>query len=315
MGKIKTPRWSYGYYLYTSSWLNYPLKKLLKTAPSLVLFSVISLVLTNNTSAQSIDGIWRGELTQEPGGCYPKYFIELQIKVTDNGIEGVSYDYYDTTKFVKLNFSGKLNKVTKRMVLIENKVSEFKIPHDCVPCLKTYDLTWTRGDKEEELVGTWKGTQMGSMAGCPPGTIFLKRVTTSSFQADDVAQDPKLADIQKSLKTIIRKVDIIQTILTETPNLKVEFYDNGQVDGDTISVFLNQKLILYKGGLSEKPITLNIPILPSKDYEMIMFAENLGTIPPNTALMVVTSGKKKYEIFLSSSIQQSAAVKFRYEKK
>jgi hypothetical protein len=71
---------------------------------------------------------------------------------------------------------------------------------------------------------------------------------------------------------------------------------------------------MYKKGLSEKPVILNIPIQAFKDYKMIMFAENLGSIPPNTALMVVTSGKKKYEIYLSSTEQKSAAVNFRYEK-
>jgi hypothetical protein len=94
----------------------------------------------------------------------------------------------------------------------------------------------------------------------------------------------------------------------------VQLYDNGQVDGDTISIFLNQELILYKKGLSEKPIVLEIPVQLSKDYELIMFAENLGSIPPNTALMVFTSGKKKYEIYLSSTEIKSSAVRFRYEK-
>ena len=263
---------------------------------------------------QNVNGIWRGELTQEPGGCYPKYFIELQLQVNDNIIEGVSYDYYDTSKYVKLKFNGRLNSVSKRMVLIENNVTEFKIPRDCIPCIKTYDLTWSKGNNEEELIGTWKGSQMGSMAGCPPGKIFLKRVATSSFKTEDIIQDTRLATIQKTLKPITRKVEVIQTLVIETPIVKIELYDNGQVDGDTISVFLNQQLILYKKGLSEKPITLDIPIQPFKDYEMIMYAENLGSIPPNTALMVFTSGKKKYEIYLSSSEVKSAAVKFRLEK-
>ncbi|RZK33021.1 MAG: urate oxidase [Hymenobacter sp.] len=56
--------------------------------------------------SQDISGIWQGKLTQEPGGCFPEYYIELQIKKSNRDIEGVSYDYYDTSRFVKLNFTG-----------------------------------------------------------------------------------------------------------------------------------------------------------------------------------------------------------------
>ncbi len=265
-------------------------------------------------SAQDISGIWRGELLQGPNGCYPKYFIELQLQLHDKEIQGITYDYYDTTKFVKLNFKGRLNTVSKRMVLIENKVIEFKIPGNCVPCIKTYDLTWKKQDNQEELTGTWKGSKMGSNESCPPGTLFLKRVSASAFKNEELLQDKQLAEIQKNLPPIFRKTELIQTIIVDAPSLKVQLYDNGQIDGDTISVFLNQQLIVYKKALTEKAITLEIPVHESKDYEMVMFAESLGTIPPNTALMVVSSGTKKYEIYLSSSEQKSAAVRFRYEK-
>lgn len=234
--------------------------------------------------------------------------------MNDMDIKGVTYDYSDTTKYVKLNFSGKLNPITKRMVLIENKVVAFKIPADCVPCIKTYDLTWSKQNNEEVLIGTWKGTVMNRSESCPPGTIFLKKVNTSAFKTEEVIQTEELASIQKMLEPGARKIELLKTIIIETSKVRVELYDNGQIDGDTISIYLNQRLILYKKGLSQKPITLDIPLQESKDYEMIMFADNLGTIPPNTALMVVTAGKKKYEIYLSSSEQKSAAVRFRYEK-
>lgn len=314
MGKLKQLTIEYRLLLYKKNFNYLVFRRLMESFTKQFLCLLFCFTLMMSARSQDVNGIWRGELTQEPGGCYPKYYIELQLHVNDNIIEGVTYDYYDTSKYVRLKFSGRLNSSSKRMVLIENKVTEFRIPRDCIPCIKTYDLTWSKASNEEELIGTWKGSQMGSMAGCPPGKIILKRVASSSFKTEDVIQDEQLVNIQKTLKPVARKVEVIQTILIETPIVKVELYDNGQVDGDTISVFLNHQLILYKKGLSEKPITLDIPIQPFKDYEMIMFAENLGSIPPNTALMVFTCGKKKYEIYLSSSEIKSAAVKFRYEK-
>jgi hypothetical protein len=54
--------------------------------------------------------------------------------------------------------------------------------------------------------------------------------------------------------------------------------------------------------------------LKSTFQEVEMIAENLGTIPPNTALLIITAGKKRYELFLSSSAQKSSKVRFLYEK-
>lgn len=266
-------------------------------------------------TSQDFNGVWRGKLTQSAGGCYPEYFIEIQIQHSDKQLAGTTYNYFDTTRYVKLNFNGKVNMSTKRMVLIEEKVVKYKIPVDCIPCIKTYDLTLSRQNNEEVLSGTWNGFKMGSKENCPQGNITLKRVGESAFKMEDAFQSEELAAIQSRLQPINRRIEVVQTLALDTSVIKLELYDNGQIDGDTISIFLNHQLILYKKGLAAKPITLNIPVLPSKDYEMIMFAENLGSIPPNTALMVVTAGKKKYEVYLSSSELKSAAVKFRFEKK
>jgi hypothetical protein len=45
-----------------------------------------------------------------------------------------------------------------------------------------------------------------------------------------------------------------------------------------------------------------------------MFADNLGTIPPNTALMIVTDGDKQHEIRLSSSFEKNATIRIRRKK-
>ena len=65
--------------------------------------------------------------------------------------------------------------------------------------------------------------------------------------------------------------------------------------------------------LTDKPLTINITAFPNTDYEFMMYADNLGRIPPNTSLMVITAGKKRYEMRISSSEQKSAVVKFRYQ--
>jgi hypothetical protein len=264
------------------------------------------------SDSEDLNGIWKGTLTQGPGGCYARYFIELQINFSKNDIIGKAYDYYDTTKFVKMSFAGKYNPLTHRMVLIENRVLQSNIPYDCVPCVKTYDLTYSRNGTEEILSGDWKGHLVGRQNACPDGKISLTRAEKSDFPAD-IEQSDTLAAIQETLHLKPRKKDIVKTVIVDTPRIKVELYDNAEIDNDTVTVLVNHKLLLYRQMLTDKPLTLYITAFPNTEYELVMYADNLGTIPPNTALMVITAGDQKYEVFLSSSEEQSAAVKFVYK--
>jgi hypothetical protein len=39
-----------------------------------------------------------------------------------------------------------------------------------------------------------------------------------------------------------------------------------------------------------------------------MVANNLGAIPPNTSLMIVTAKDKRYQVYITSTEQQNAKV-------
>jgi len=108
-----------------------------------------------------------------------------------------------------------------------------------------------------------------------------------------------------------RNTNLLQTITIENPTIRVALYDNGIVDGDSISLFYNNKLILSHQRLSETAITLTLNVNTNKQVnDLTMYAENLGEIPPNTALMVVTDGDKRYEIPVTSDLKNSGTVRF-----
>ena len=96
----------------------------------------------------------------------------------------------------------------------------------------------------------------------------------------------------------------------------MELYDNGTVDGDSISIFYNNKLLVSNRGLSEKAITVNF-MLDEKapQHEIILFANNLGSIPPNTATVVVKAGEKRYELRSSASLTENAVLVLEYKPK
>lgn len=111
-----------------------------------------------------------------------------------------------------------------------------------------------------------------------------------------------------------RKNELVETISTAARKLDITFYDNGEIDGDTITVYANNRLVVSKKGLSAEPITISVA-LDNDDpiQEIVMVAENLGSIPPNTALMIVQAGAQRYAVRLSSNEQKNALVRFKYD--
>ena len=111
-----------------------------------------------------------------------------------------------------------------------------------------------------------------------------------------------------------RKNISFSTLVIHEPEVEIKLYDNGIIDNDTVSIYYNQQLIKSKQRLTETPITIKLKIDPNqKNNELILYAENLGGIPPNTALIVVTAGKKRYELHASANMKENAVLIFKYE--
>lgn len=109
---------------------------------------------------------------------------------------------------------------------------------------------------------------------------------------------------------------LMKSLVVNSPDVTVKLYDNGEVDGDTISVYLDNKLVLSRKGLSAVPLTLSLKMDESDpDHELVMVAENLGRIPPNTSLMIVEAGEQRFDVRITSTEQKNAVVRFRYQKK
>ncbi len=112
-----------------------------------------------------------------------------------------------------------------------------------------------------------------------------------------------------------RSNNILQTVNVENASVKIELYDNGDIDGDSVSLFYNGKVLLAHKKLTTQSITLELPVNDDDVNELVMYADNLGTIPPNTALMIVTDGNKRYEVRVTSDLKKSGTIRFMHKKK
>jgi hypothetical protein len=95
-------------------------------------------------------------------------------------------------------------------------------------------------------------------------------------------------------------------------SIELRFYDNAEIDGDSISLFLNDRLLIEHIRLSDKPYIVKLAANDLKESnELVMVAENLGAIPPNTSYMVAIIGNKRYDAQLASTEGSSAMIRLK----
>ena len=131
----------------------------------------------------------------------------------------------------------------------------------------------------------------------------LPKLSAPVIKQKPTASLPVPPAIAKRASTLFKQIE------TEAGDIKIDLYDNGEIDGDTVTIYHNNSLLVRKARLSQQPISFHIPIdIEHPHHELVMVAENLGSIPPNTSLMIVTAGTKRYEVYISSTEQRNAKV-------
>ncbi len=108
-----------------------------------------------------------------------------------------------------------------------------------------------------------------------------------------------------------RTYDLVRTITVDHDSISVTLYDNAEIDGDSITLIYNGKVLTSHQRLTDKPLKFIIKIEQNSPNELAMYAENLGSIPPNTALMIINDGEKRYELNIKSTESSNGAVRFR----
>jgi hypothetical protein len=141
-------------------------------------------------------------------------------------------------------------------------------------------------------------------------TVKTDTAKRTEIKRPAVINKPLSEEQKISLALKQRTFDVSPIIDVDADSLKVSLYDNGEVDNDSISIFYNRKLVAAKQMLSDKPLMYTFP-LDSSINEIAMYAENLGKIPPNTALAVIYAGDQRFELNLTSTYSKNAAIRFR----
>ena len=146
-------------------------------------------------------------------------------------------------------------------------------------------------------------------------SVFIPGPTNQPIVAStpEKVKEPVVAEVPltNEQKFATRSKQVMQEIPISGDSIELRFYDNAIVDGDSIAIFLNNRLVDEHIRLTEKAFTIKLAVATLQESnELAMVAENLGSIPPNTSLMVAIVDGKRYETRLESTEQSSAVIRF-----
>lgn len=314
----------------------------MKKTASFAFFILTSIV----SFSQTLTGSWYGRADVDLQGIHNNYLTEMVLRQKGDEVEGV-FGYYFKNMYQSVFIRGTYDKRTRQVSIKNIPVIHFrsdvssrldcpmdfegtllvskaksslqgyflrqpKYKYTCPDIRVNYTLDGNELNQDSVIKNTIAGIRLWSPL---PEDIVYVETTKQPVKDSVVAESTNNAQQDLVTRYEARKNILQQEITVTSDSLRISFYDNGDIDGDSISVFVNGSPILTRQELDIRGLNLYLKLDTTKEVnEITMFAENLGKFPPNTALMIVHDGEARKEVYLSSSLTQNAAVRIRRKK-
>jgi hypothetical protein len=267
----------------------------------LLLVFLLLLSMQDAVYTQNIAGVWVGNYNGHAFASSPdKLVVEIYI-YNDSLITGLSHLYYPHNQYEHYKINGVIRR-DGTIYFSEDSTIAVKLGFMEENCLGNYTMKLSSANGLSRLEGRWKDNST-ALFHCPASGVWLEKTST---------ENAKLAAPSKGDEKVERTSDIqsvIELTAEEKEFITIELYDNGIIDQDSITLYLDDSLLLYKRFVSAKPITLAIsPDKKNSLNKLKLVAESLGSIPPCTVLMIVKTKKKIYQVNLSSSFTSNGII-------
>jgi hypothetical protein len=176
----------------------------------------------------------------------------------------------------------------------------------------------------ETLTGSWNGKPIEKLkkqndsdafslftdekGDCVPGLIFLSKndlahIYTSQPSGYQIFPD----SIYQTKVNTIQEIDVYNQVV------QLSIADYEKVDGDKVTIILNQDTVATKVNIRKVPKTFTLVLNTVYiNNQVLIYAENLGEIPPNTCGIKIVDGDKEHLIYLSSDFRTTGAIKLNY---
>lgn len=287
--------------------------------------------------SQTINGHWYGIGKVESGSdrildARDNYLAELELHQNGKNVKGKLNYYFKDSLFLH-TIEGHYDASSRRLVIHKFPVIFYGSSdiRNGVDCDMTGDFFLKVSKVESTLSGALVGDEAHKYTAAPIQFSFKRSSDTASFVKLEEPEDNTVTSSDSSsmllpglaatLKTPQQKeferreTSVTQQINVKSSEINIELYDNGIIDYDSVTVYVNGKVILPETMLNHKAIKLTVLMDEQRDYtDISMFANNEGMVPPNTAALILYDGTKRYEIQMSSSLNKTATIRLRKEK-
>jgi len=271
---------------------------------------------------QDLTGQWTGTATDKTSESKQK--LVLSITEGDSAFGGVLHWYSPETRTIRHiivsgRFYGKDSILTIREDSTRQNVVGYASGGD--PAAKGppggfYVLFYRRtAGRKDMLEGHWQANFQSVMK-TGEWTIRMEKKAPAFIPVP-------MAKLRKKDSADVRQFQALQSresvVAARIPaqgidTIRVALYDNGEIDGDSVSLYINNELVAQHVRLSADAKVILVPIDKSIAVnKLVLFAENLGRLPPNTALMEITVHGQTYNLFLSTDYKRNASVEFLLE--
>lgn len=147
----------------------------------------------------------------------------------------------------------------------------------------------------------------------PDGWVGFTSATGKAYTNHDILSW-SLTELPPPPEIKTENIQVVNTkvIKVKSRKLVIKVWDHNKIDGDIVSLKLDDKWLLTNYTLRREPKVLEYTLTGFK-CDLVLYANNLGTVPPNTATIEIDDGHQKQPIKLESDMNTSEAVTLQYE--
>lgn len=137
-------------------------------------------------------------------------------------------------------------------------------------------------------------------------------VTKEKTKTENRSHKPADLPVQPQAPQVLaykeRREHVQQTVDVRSDSLLLSFFDNGVVDGDSVSIYMNDQPVVSHMKLTSVASKKTIYLGGLREVKLVLVADNLGSIPPNTGLLVIRDGDRTYQVNFTADMQTNASI-------
>jgi len=293
----------------------------------IILLTCCGLLLFATLRAQNLEGIWKGYAAAESQGWfYGTGSYIMDIKQTAAGkYTGTAWFYETPQLYGELTVTGQRNDSADNWRFEEIKFNQLTIPKNhsarlAVMSLKLFDIdgeivlqgSMISYSKYTGKVHTKRVLRLSKLSGAAIAALEIPG-SGKRFPPSEATPPPKPDTVPL---VPARRNRLQGSYDISSPGIDISLYDYGTVDHDTVTVFFNGAKVADRQELTGSPLRIHLTADTTQKYqELVLHANNLGDIPPNTSQLIILTSDKRYELKVTSSETENAMIRFRYVKK